>query len=66
MAKYTKISEVRAALERVDAKLPQPPYRYHFSIDRDGNFIIRNDTSLVPEEVEKLVHWLIKFYEIEV
>lgn len=66
MTKFTKISELQAVWDKIERKLPQPPYSAHFSIDSDGHFNVLNDTSLVPEEVERLVRWLIEFYEIEV
>jgi hypothetical protein len=65
-AKFTNISQLNKALNKIDRRLPAPPYHPHFSIDRDGTLVILNDTALVPCEVARLVRWLIEFYEIEV
>lgn len=65
-AKFTNISQINKALNKIDMRLPDPPYHHNFSIDRDGSLVVLTDTALVPCEVERLVRWLIEFYEIEV
>ena len=46
----------------IAARLPQPPFHHHISLEVDGSLTVNEGMNLTPEEAAHLAKWLYDFY----